>query len=62
MKRQKPNFTFIPRGNPMLLGQKSQNLSLGQYFLAAHFFSLLIFYWNCNNRRWYAFTSLVAIL
>jgi len=28
----------IPRGNPKLLDKKSQNLSLGQNFLAAVFF------------------------
>jgi len=31
-------------------------------FLQHSFFSLLIFYWNCNNRYWYAFTIFVAIL
>jgi len=40
-----------------------QNLSLGQKFLAAEFFSLhRIIYGNYNNRYWYVFASLVAIL
>jgi len=29
-----------------------------QHSISAQFFSLPIFYWNCKNRYWYAFTSL----
>jgi len=35
-----------------------QNLSLGQNFLAAEFFSLSTFYWSYNSRFWYVFASL----
>jgi len=38
---------------PMLLGQKSQNLSSGQNFLQHSFFSLSILYKNYNSRHWH---------
>ena len=37
VKRPQKNSRLIPWGNPKLLGQKSQNLSLGQTFLATVF-------------------------
>jgi len=37
MKHPQTNFTVIPWATQKLLGQKSQNLSLGHIFLAAEF-------------------------
>jgi len=58
----------MPRGNPKLLGQKSQTLSLSQNlamcqtFLAPQLFaSLSILYWNYNG-FWHAFANFVALM
>jgi len=65
----KPNFTLIPWGNLKLLGQKkskfivrSKSIVESNFCCNGFFFSLSIFNWNYNNRYWYSFASLVAIL
>jgi len=56
MKRPQTKFhAHTMRESQVTRSKKSQNLSLGQnlsvkIFLQHSFFSLLIFYWNCNNR------------
>jgi len=65
MKRPQTKFLVHTMSDPKFLGQKSQNLSLGQNsssgqnYLATQFLlSTSILYWNYNNRYWYAFASL----
>ena len=63
------NFTLIPWGNPKLLGQKKSKFIIRSKFIVRSkfscsgiFFSSSILSWNYNNRYWYAFAILVAIM
>jgi len=65
MKRPQTKFhAHTMRESQVIRSRKSQNSSLGQnlsldqLILQHSFFSSSVFYWNYNNRYWYAFESL----
>jgi len=61
MKRPPNQFHTHTMKNTKLLGQKKSKFIIrskfivGSNFSCNSFFSLSVFYWNYNNRYWYAF-------